>query len=48
MSASQAFAANRYVIADLWTWRFLKWVVAICVAIVAVFPIWWMNTHGAC
>lgn len=39
MNASEA---NRMLIADLWTWRFLKWVVAICVAIVAVFPIWWM------
>lgn len=42
MSATHAPAASRYVIADLWTWNFLKWVVAICVAIVAVFPIWWM------
>lgn len=37
-----AASANRLAVADLWTWRFLKWVVAICVAIVAVFPIWWM------
>lgn len=34
--------ANRAILAELYTWRFLKWVVAICVAIVAVFPIWWM------
>lgn len=39
MNASES---NRMLIADLWTWNFLKWVVAICVAIVAVFPIWWM------
>ncbi|RJG40573.1 carbohydrate ABC transporter permease [Mesorhizobium sp. DCY119] len=37
-----AASANRLAVADLWTWRFLKWVVAICTAIVAVFPIWWM------
>lgn len=37
-----AAAANRAIAAELHTWRFLKWVVAICVAIVAVFPIWWM------
>lgn len=30
------------IIVDLFTWRFLKWVVAVCVAVVAVFPIWWM------
>ena len=35
-------AANRAIVTELYTWRFLKWVVAICVAIVAVFPIWWM------
>src|SRR5215218_346954 len=23
-------------------WTILKWVMAICIAIVAVFPIWWM------
>lgn len=37
-----AATANRAIVAELYTWRFLKWVVAICVAIVAVFPIWWM------
>lgn len=37
-----AAAANRAIAVELQTWRFLKWVVAICVAIVAVFPIWWM------
>jgi len=37
-----AIATSRFGLADLWTWRFLKWIVAICVAIVAVFPIWWM------
>lgn len=35
-------AANRAIVTELYTWRFLKWVVAICVAVVAVFPIWWM------
>jgi multiple sugar transport system permease protein len=44
MSASTASSSitGSAMIADLWTWRILKWVVAICVAIVAVFPIWWM------
>src|SRR5688572_11675000 len=23
-------------------WTILKWIVAVCIAIVAVFPIWWM------
>jgi len=42
MNAAQASATSKVMLADLWTWRFLKWVVAICVAIVAVLPIWWM------
>ena len=42
MSAPTAPETSRAMFADLWTWRFLKWIVAICVAIVAVFPIWWM------
>ncbi|PLP59422.1 carbohydrate ABC transporter permease [Mesorhizobium loti] len=33
---------NQAIVAELYTWRFLKWVLAICVAVVAVFPIWWM------
>ena len=41
MSAS-ASATSKVMLADLWTWRFLKWIVAICVATVAVLPIWWM------
>ena len=42
MSVARASATSRAMLADLWTWRFLKWIVAICVAIVAVLPIWWM------
>lgn len=42
MSVRSVPSTNQAMIADLWTWRFLKWIVAICVAIVAVFPIWWM------
>ncbi|AGT09910.1 multiple sugar transport system, permease protein [Paracoccus aminophilus JCM 7686] len=28
--------------ADQIIWRVLKWVLALCIAVVAVFPIWWM------
>ncbi|MEH6774892.1 MAG: carbohydrate ABC transporter permease [Cereibacter changlensis] len=41
-AASESASGHRWAVADLWTWAVLKWVVAICIAIVAVFPIWWM------
>lgn len=34
--------ATRSIALNVSPWMVLKWLVAICVAIVAVFPIWWM------
>lgn len=42
MRAAQTSATSKFILADLWAWQFLKWIVAISVAIVAVLPIWWM------
>lgn len=34
--------ATRSITLSVSPWSLLKWIVAICVAIIAVFPIWWM------
>lgn len=42
MTTSAAKSQPLVNTSDLTIWKALKWLVAICIAIVAVFPIWWM------
>lgn len=42
MTTSAAKSQPLFNTTDLTIWKALKWLVAICIAIVAVFPIWWM------